>query len=560
MPKKNKLEELKKKIENLDLKKLGIKSLNVEIVEKNWQAEKTKFLKIIIDNPRRIPDVRDGIKDWDEVEETYEYDIVFHKRYIIDKQIEPMGWIEVEGEEMENKNKYQAQKIIKASSVKSIELEKEVEFKILAFDTEFIEEDGKSRLIMLSLADNNGLKKVLTSHSWKGMPSYVEALKDEKSLIERFIEIVRENDPDFLVGYNCLPYDEEIILENGLRMPIGKYIEKYEKIKFKPRIMGMVNNKICPVNVIRTWKYNNHKQHKIIKIKTRTGKELRVTYENKLPIGTDRGLEWKKAKDIRVGELIATPKIIKIKCGVPKFIDIVRNNRRVTDKFFVKWIKKKLLKKFKTYRNVAKILDINFNTLKSCKGFWIKDLKELILPLLDLEWKKIKRKIREIDRIKLPKIDVELMYIAGLLAADGSIERGNRNELYLANTDKKLIREFKRIVKKKFGKKVKEDVIYLNSPKQKDRIHAKVSCSLLKDFLNSIGIPSGEKDKVDMKLSKIFSFKEKLIGAFIAGLIDGDGYVHARTTQKQKSFYISSKNKITKTQIKKLLTRLGIVV
>ncbi|MEM5794426.1 MAG: DNA-directed DNA polymerase [Candidatus Aenigmatarchaeota archaeon] len=207
MPNEGKLEKLKKKIEELQKEKIGIKFLKTEIVEKIWNGEKVKLVKITIDNPRRIPDVRDAIKDWEEVKETYEYDIPFYKRYIIDKQIKPMGWIIVEGEEIKEFGEYQVDKIVKANSVKPIELEKDIKLKVMAFDTEWVEENDKSKLIMISLVCSDGSKKVLTCYEWEKKPSYVEVLKNEEGMIKRFLEIVKEKDPDFLVGYNSDGFD-----------------------------------------------------------------------------------------------------------------------------------------------------------------------------------------------------------------------------------------------------------------------------------------------------------------------------------------------------------------
>ncbi|MCS7106436.1 MAG: hypothetical protein NZ942_03905, partial [Candidatus Aenigmarchaeota archaeon] len=206
MPKEGKVEELKRKVEELKKEKVGIKVLKTEIIEKIWNGKKVNLIKIIIDNPRRIPDVRDAIKEWEEVEETYEYDIPFYKRYIIDKQIEPMNWISIEGEEIELKG-YQVDKIIKATSVKPIKIEKDVRLKVMAFDTEWVEENGKTKLIMISLVCNDESKKVLTCYEWKEKPSYVEVLKNEEEMIKRFLEIVKEKDPDFLVGYNSDGFD-----------------------------------------------------------------------------------------------------------------------------------------------------------------------------------------------------------------------------------------------------------------------------------------------------------------------------------------------------------------
>jgi DNA polymerase elongation subunit (family B) len=222
---KGKIETLKKKIEKLDTKKLETNILKVETVERRWMNGITKLVKITIDNPRKIPDVRNEIKEWKEVEETYEYDIPFYKRYIMDKNIEPMNWIEVEGETKEKEN-YQVDRIIRASSVKKIQYDKEINFKILAFDTEWVKEEEKTNLIMLSYVCSDGHKKVLTTYHWKKKPDYVEVLPDEKGIIEKFLEIIKEKDPDFLVGYNSdgfdIPKIKDKANESKLSLKLGR--------------------------------------------------------------------------------------------------------------------------------------------------------------------------------------------------------------------------------------------------------------------------------------------------------------------------------------------------
>jgi DNA polymerase I/DNA polymerase-2 len=221
MSKENKITELKKKIEELDTKKLETKILKVEVVEKIWMNERLKLLKVTIDNPRRIPDVRNLVKSWKDVEETYEYDIPFTKRFIIDKQIEPMNWIEVSGEEIKEKNNFQVDSIVQAKSVKNIDLKKTIEFRILAFDTEWVEEGKESKLIMLSLAANDGYKKVLTSQHWEKKPVYVEVVKDEKEIIERFLQVIKEKDPDFIVGYNSDGFDFPMLKDRATKLKVS---------------------------------------------------------------------------------------------------------------------------------------------------------------------------------------------------------------------------------------------------------------------------------------------------------------------------------------------------
>lgn len=219
LPKKKKENEIKKKVEKLDEKKTGTKILNVEIVPRLWQNKATKIIKVTIENPRRIHDVRDAVKGWNDVEDTFEYDLPFYKRYIIDKELEPLSWIDVEGKEV--KSEFEVDKTIEASSIRHIDKKIEIKFKVLAFDTEWVDQGNKSNLIMLSLAANDGYKKVLATYDWKGKSSYVESCKDEKELILKFIEIVKEKDPDFLVGYNSDGFDIPKIKERASELKIS---------------------------------------------------------------------------------------------------------------------------------------------------------------------------------------------------------------------------------------------------------------------------------------------------------------------------------------------------
>ena len=221
LPKEGKSSELKKKIEKLDTKKLETKILKVEVVEKNWMNKLRKVLKVFLDNPRRVQDIRHAVKHMKEYEDSFEYDITFYRRYLIDKQIVPLGWIEVSGNEDGVTNGMKVDRTIDASSVRALDVKKEIKLKVLSFDTEWVDEKGKSKLIMLSLADNDSFKKVLTSYEWGGRPNYVEVVKDEKKIIERFIEIVDEQNPDFLVGYNSDGFDIPMLKDRATELKVS---------------------------------------------------------------------------------------------------------------------------------------------------------------------------------------------------------------------------------------------------------------------------------------------------------------------------------------------------
>jgi len=163
MPKEGKEEALKQKIENL--KNLPTKILSVEIVSKVWMGNERKLIKITIQNPRKLKDVRDAIKEWEEVEETFEYNISFYKRFLMDYKIKPCSWVEADGEKVENK--FDVDLTIEAKEIKQLDEDKEPKIKVLAVDTEWIELENREKLIMISLASEN-LRKVLALSEWQG--------------------------------------------------------------------------------------------------------------------------------------------------------------------------------------------------------------------------------------------------------------------------------------------------------------------------------------------------------------------------------------------------------
>jgi len=203
-PKEEELENFIKKIRNYDFGDIKIKK--IKIVEKEFFDERVKLIKIFTENPRNIPNIRNIVKEWEEVEDEYEYTIPFPYRYILDKKIEPMNWIEVKGKE-EKSAVYRVDSIILAERVKPTTHDKDVNLKIMAFDLELTEEENEEKIIMISIVDSMGLERVLTTYKWEGIPDYVEVLENEKKMIERFIEIVKERNPNFIVGYNSDSFD-----------------------------------------------------------------------------------------------------------------------------------------------------------------------------------------------------------------------------------------------------------------------------------------------------------------------------------------------------------------
>lgn len=220
--------EVKKRVEAIK----SVKIKRVEISERMLSGEKKKFVKVFCFLSTDVPNVREIVKGWkDLVEEEYEYSINFYKRYLIDNQIE--NWIEVEGEEV--KRNYKVDKVIKISSIKPVSSDKIPKLKLMSFDIEVVDEKGKQVIVMLSLKSDD-FEGVLTYKKDRHYGKYVEVLKDEKELLERFVKIINEQDPDVLFGFNSDKYDSQIIQKRAEELKVGLTLSRdFSKLKFARR-------------------------------------------------------------------------------------------------------------------------------------------------------------------------------------------------------------------------------------------------------------------------------------------------------------------------------------
>lgn len=202
-----KIIEITKKIEKIKLDAKGRKTKveKVELHKKNFLDKPVKALKIFATNYKDLHDIADKLA-FEEIEKRRGYDLNFITHYIIEKKINPLEWCEIDGEMLNNSpefggidNSLDVDFCIKLESHKKIE-PKKFSPKILCYDIETNEfEIGKGEVLMISLVGKN-MKKVLTCKS-DSNKKFVEKFKNEKELLEAFVEEVKKYSPDILSGY-----------------------------------------------------------------------------------------------------------------------------------------------------------------------------------------------------------------------------------------------------------------------------------------------------------------------------------------------------------------------
>ncbi|MFW5846740.1 MAG: DNA polymerase domain-containing protein [Nanoarchaeota archaeon] len=243
--KNDKIDALIEKIKKikLDIKGRKTRVEKVELHEKNFLGKKVQALKIFATNYKDLHDIADKL-DMKGIKKRRGYDLGFITHYIIERKLIPLKECKIQGEIFDNTGKFgglsealDVDLCVDATSCKEIKpsepdqkksIKKNI-FKprILGYD---IETDklklGQGQILMVSLVDNQGFEKVIT---WKKTTlkkqKYVEYVEDESELIEKFSIAVKEQEPDFLVGYNSdnfdLPYLKSRAEKYNIKLSLG---------------------------------------------------------------------------------------------------------------------------------------------------------------------------------------------------------------------------------------------------------------------------------------------------------------------------------------------------
>lgn len=209
-------------IENLRDKLFSLESEGrnpdmVEQVQRRILGKETSLLKVTATNPSDIPAFRDLVKEREDVKEEYEYAIPFYRRYMIDKGIKPTRWLMVEGRKY--KSSLVADMSVKAERIRELKEFEPPRLKILAFDIEVVEEDEEETIVMLSMKDNRGFQRVVSTQ--KIPLKHAERVATERDIVLRFIHLIRERNPDVILGYNTDRYDMVKLKEKADKYGLG---------------------------------------------------------------------------------------------------------------------------------------------------------------------------------------------------------------------------------------------------------------------------------------------------------------------------------------------------
>ena len=219
---------LKEIQENLDVVRVE------KVLKKDFQIE-TEFLKVTFKHPQELAQRRDALRDLESVIQIREFDIPFYRRYLMDRDVIPMTEVTAIGDKLDSfldldSSRDDVEIIKLTEGLKRSEVYPQ-NFRILSFDLEVRNPHGmpdseEDEIIMIGVASNFGINQVIsTKTNSNDRDDFVNQVSSEKEMIEEFVNLIKDNNIDIIVGYNSdnfdFPYLKDRAKILGVDLDIG---------------------------------------------------------------------------------------------------------------------------------------------------------------------------------------------------------------------------------------------------------------------------------------------------------------------------------------------------
>ena len=203
-----------------------------------YRKNKTEVFKVIFKSPPQVAKAREELRGRGFVQEVFEADILFKYRFMADHDIFGMRWVKVTGNSIRTLT-VKADVVVEAESIQTIEEDANVLLKHMGVDIELtteketVPDPKRDQISIISLsfypAHDATNTLVLVSKPIKKTGG-VRIFKNEKGMLEGFVQIINSYDPDIICGFNCnnfdIPYIEERLRKNRISRSLGRCNQK----------------------------------------------------------------------------------------------------------------------------------------------------------------------------------------------------------------------------------------------------------------------------------------------------------------------------------------------
>ena len=221
----------------LDPEKEG-QIISIEAVKRTsvmGYQEAKDFYKITLHNPARTPEFRDRLKA--RGIKTYEADILFKYRFMNDMGIGGLKWLKLDCEPAKT-GTVNADSCVRVKAMRPGKTELDAPLKIMAVDIECVPlrkgtapEASKDPAVMIALAFSTPFREKVELVLATRADGEVMGFESEKNMLEEFVRMIQEYDPDVITGYNIQDFDMPYLLErmrrNKVSTVLGRCMQKH---------------------------------------------------------------------------------------------------------------------------------------------------------------------------------------------------------------------------------------------------------------------------------------------------------------------------------------------
>lgn len=192
-----------------------------EPVKRRLFGKPVDVIKVYCQDPDLMPKYSKALSKVDGVRKCLEDDIRYSMRYLVDNDVTPCGWHEVDAEETSERPRIQVDRIYLARSTpKRFEREETPRLKVLGFSMICYSQKGtpkpdKNPVVIMSVATNRGEEKQFLAEDY-----------NDRKVIGSFIEFVKSFDPDVIIGYGTNRQDWQYLLNRSKKLGMDLHVDR----------------------------------------------------------------------------------------------------------------------------------------------------------------------------------------------------------------------------------------------------------------------------------------------------------------------------------------------
>ncbi|HUK85824.1 MAG TPA: DNA polymerase domain-containing protein, partial [Candidatus Acidoferrum sp.] len=199
--------------------------VQTEIVERRFFGKPVQAIKVYCKVATETMKLAKQLRSFEGVKECLEDDIRVAMRYLIDNDVAPCAWHEMEVEEEEKKLALRVDKVYVGKSIpKRFDCVDKPQLKTLSFSMISYSQEGSPKpdrnpIVMMSVVTSTGEEKQFLA----------DGDKNDKVLLQHFIDYVCEFDPDIIVSFGANAKDWDYLVKRSHQLKQTFNIDRSKK-------------------------------------------------------------------------------------------------------------------------------------------------------------------------------------------------------------------------------------------------------------------------------------------------------------------------------------------